>query len=515
MKQLIALVIVAAGFAAGGYWYGQRTALAPAPVAATAVPDTQAAAPAGERKVLYWHDPMYPQQKFDKPGRSPFMNMDLVPVYADEKTDEGGVAVSARVRQSLGIRTALAESTELRQELTAVGYVQADERRMARAEVRTQGWVEKLHVRAVNDPVRAGQVLAEIYSPELLQAQEEFLLARRMAKESVADEALAGAARRRLELLGMAPSDIGKLEQAGVASRRVPLHAPISGVVTELGVREGAMLNAGMAAFTVTDLSSVWLTLEVPEGQAAMLRIGQSATAGVQTLAGNAFSGRVDYVYPELNVQTRTVKARVVLANPGGALKPGMFANVTLATSIRKALTVPTEAVIQTGTRSVVIAADGEHFRAVTVQTGAENAGRTEILKGLQGGDKVVASGQFLIDSEASLRSTLVRLEGEGGAPVAAAPPSGMHQGTGKVTAIEAAKGRIELDHDPIASLKWPRMTMEFVVSDKAGLGKLKPGDAVEFDFGGQPDKDGDYVISRIGVRPQSGKLGSDPKAGK
>jgi Cu(I)/Ag(I) efflux system membrane fusion protein len=482
MKNVLMVLAVALAFGAAGYFYGKREAHAPAPAAK---------ADAG-KKVLYWHDPMYPQQKFDKPGRSPFMNMDLVPVYAEDKAGaEGGVAVSARVRQSLGIRTAAAEVTELRQDVAAVGYVQADERRIARAEVRAQGWVERLHVRAVNDPVRAGQVLAEIYSPELLQAQEEYLLARRMAKQDPADETLARAGRRRLSLLGLPESEIAKLENAGAAARRIPLLAPISGVITELGVREGAMVQAGMPAFTLTDLSSVWITVEVPEAQAAVLRQGQKAGARVQTHPGKTFEGRIEYVFPELNAQTRTVRARIALANPGIALKPGMFADVTLAAASRKALTVPSEAVIQTGTRSVVIVAEGERFRAATVKVGAETGERSEILSGLKEGEPVVASGQFLIDSEASLRTALSRLEGEAS-----------HKGTGKVTAVDAARGRIELDHAPIPSLKWPQMTMEFAVKDKAALAGLRTGDAVEFELTGEPDPAGDHVLLKIGKKP-------------
>jgi Cu(I)/Ag(I) efflux system membrane fusion protein len=494
MRNLFVLLAVAAAFAAGGYYYGKRQPHGEPQPAAKADPG---------KKVLYWHDPMYPQHKFDKPGRSPFMNMDLVPVYAgtrggDGDDAQGSVTVSPRVRQSLGIRTAAAETAELRQELPAVGYVQADERRIARAEVRASGWVEKLHVRAANDPVRAGQELAEIYSPELYAAQGEYLLVRRMAKENPADEPLARAARQRLLLLGMPEAAVAAIEQSNAPSRRVALLAPISGVVTELGVREGAMVQAGTAVFTLTDLSSVWLTVEVPEAQAGLLRQGQGVVARVRTLPGRTFEGRIDYVYPELNAQTRTVKARAVLANPGLALKPGMFAEVSLATSTRKTLTVPTEAVIQTGTRSVVIVAEGERFRAATVRIGAESEGRSEILAGLKAGERVVASGQFLIDSEASLRTALSRLEGE---PDAAPKPGASHRGAGKVTAVDPLQGRVELEHEPIPSLKWPTMTMEFVVEDKASLARLRKGDAVEFELRGEPGKDGDWVISRIGKR--------------
>jgi Cu(I)/Ag(I) efflux system membrane fusion protein len=350
----------------------------------------------------------------------------------------------------------------------------------------------------VNDPVRAGQVLAEVYSPDLLAAQEEYLLARRMAQSSAAEEPLVRAGRRRLELLGLPDAAIRKLEQSGTASRRVPVVAPISGIVSELGVREGAMVQAGAPAFTLTDLSSVWITIEVPEAQAAMLRPGLRALTQVQTLPGKTFEGRLDYVYPDLNAQTRTVKARVTLANPGLLLRPGAFVDVSLVSAARNALTVPAEAVIQTGTRSVVIVMDGERFRAATVKIGAETAGRTEILDGLKQGERVVASGQFLIDSEASLKGALDRFAPPADAPVKAAA---LHQGRGTVTGIDAAKGRVELDHEPIASLKWPRMTMEFAVRDKTALSKLRKGDVVEFEMRGEPGKEGDYRIEKIAPR--------------
>jgi Cu(I)/Ag(I) efflux system membrane fusion protein len=314
-----------------------------------------------------------------------------------------------------------------------------------------------------------------------------------MAQANSADEPLARAARRRLESLGVSGAEIGKLETSGAASRTMPILAPISGILSELGVREGAMVQPGMAAFTLTDLSSVWIIVEVPEAQAAMLRIGLRAQTSVQTLPGRIFEGRLDYVYPELNAQTRTVKARITLANPAMALRPGMFVEVVLVSAARKALTVPTEAVIQTGTRSVVIVMDGERFRAATVKTGVERDGRTEILAGLKEGERIVASGQFLIDSEASLRSTLSRLEGVQ-----------VHKGKGIVTGVDVGKGRVELDHEAIPSLKWPRMTMEFVVGDKAALARLKKGDAIEFELSGEADNEGEHRIEKITSR--SGK---------
>jgi Cu(I)/Ag(I) efflux system membrane fusion protein len=486
------LYLVAAALLAGAAFLAGRYSTREPPHAAAPAPTP------AERKPLYWHDPMYPQQKFDKPGKSPFMDMQLVPVYADDKPGaDTGVTVSARAQQNLGLRSASAETVELREEWPAVGGVQADERRIVRAEVRSAGWIEKLHVRAVNDPVRAGQTLAEVYSSELLAAQEEYLLARRMAQANPADGALAGAARQRLVSLGYPEGGIAALDSSGAARRRVPILAPISGVLTELGVREGAQVQPGMPAFTLTDLSSVWIVLEVPEAQGGLLRPGLRARARVPGLAGREFEGRVDYIYPELNAQTRTVKARVTVANPGLVLRPGMFAEVILVSAARRALTVPTEAVIQTGTRGVVIVMEGERFRAATVKTGLERDGRTEILGGLKEGERVVASGQFLIDSEASLKGALDRLESKGEAAPGAAAPA-LHKGRGKVTGVDAAKGRIEIDHEAIASLKWPRMTMEFTATDRKALEKLKKGDAVEFELHGEADKDGNFRIEKI-----------------
>ena len=488
MKRAI-FVLIALALAIGAYWAGQRSGHRDAQVAPATAPATAPTA-APERTILYWHDPMVPQQKFDKPGKSPYMDMQLVPVYADEKPAESGVSVSAQAQQNLGVRVAPAEVTGLVPELRATGYVQADERGIARAEVRSTGWVEKLHVRALNDPVRAGQVLAEIYSPDLLAAQEEYLLTRRMAQANAGDTALAQAARRRLELLGMPAQEIARLDSGGTAERRAPLLAPISGVVTELAVREGAMVQAGAAAFTITDLSTVWVSIEVPEARGAVLRQGVSATATVRTLPGKTFAGRLDYVYPEVNAQTRTLRARIVLANPGIALKPGMFAEVQLASAARRVLTVPTEAVIQTGTRSVVVVSEGGRFRPTQVRVGAEAQGRSEILEGLKAGEQVVVSGQFLIDSEAGLRGALERLQAPAG--------EATHKGTGKVTAIDQAASRVELDHDPIASLKWPAMTMEFALRDKALLSGLKAGDRVEFELRSEPGKEGEFVIESL-----------------
>ena len=439
-----------------------------------------------ERKVLYWYDPMAPQQKFDKPGKSPFMDMQLVPKYADEAADAGTVSISPQMVQNLGVRTTEARSGALEQRFEAVGSVAYNERGVVQLQARAGGFVEKLHARAPLDPVARGAPLVEILYPEWAGAQEEFLLLKK--SESPELQALAEAARRRLALLGMSEHEIAAVEREGKVRARVTLTAPISGVVAELGVREGMTVTSGSALFKIVDLSTVWVNAEVPETQAAWLRPGSPVQARVAAYPDTVFEGKVGAILPEVSSATRTVRSRIELANPGARLKPGMF--VTLAFRRQQgadAVLVPSEAVIRTGTRDLVIVALGEgRFRATQVEVGMESGGDSEIRKGLAAGDRIVLSGQFLIDSEASLAGTLARLEGS-------------HKGAGKVVSVDAAKGRIDLDHEPIASLQWPAMSMNFAVADKRQLAMLKPGDRVEFELRAQPDKDGSYVIERIG----------------
>ncbi len=267
------------------------------------------------------------------------------------------------------------------------------------------------------------------------------------------------------------------------------LVSPIAGVIAELGVREGMTVAAGTPLFRIVNLATVWVNAEVPEVQAALVRPGAAVEARVAAYPEAVFKGRVGAILPEVNAATRTLRARIELANPEGRLKPGMFAALTfLSGDKRDAVLVPSEAVIRTGERSVVVVALGEgKFRATEVEVGAEARGLSEIRRGLSAGDQVVLSGQFLIDSEASLSGALARLQG----PQA-------HRGRGKVLGVDAQEGRVELDHEPIASLQWPRMTMEFVVKDKSQLAGIREGDTVEFEMQGQPDKDGDYVIESL-----------------
>jgi Cu(I)/Ag(I) efflux system membrane fusion protein len=492
----LAVAGIAAGAAYGGYRYAMHR-MAPADPAQTSAPSAAAPPPAGERKVLYWYDPMAPQQKFDKPGKSPFMDMPLVPKYVDEAADQGTVTISPRIVQSLGVRTAEARHGAIEQRFETVGSVAYNERGLVQLQARAAGFVEKLYARAPLDPVAKGAPLVEILYPEWAGAQEEYLLLRR--HESPELKALAQAARQRLALLGMSESEIAAIDREGSTRARFTLAAPISGVIAELGVREGMTVMPGMTLFRIVDLSTVWVNAEVPEAQAAWLRPGGRVEARVTGYPETIFDGRVGAILPEVNPATRTLRARIELANPGTRLKPGMFATLSFAGNhIREKVLVPSEALIRTGQKSVVILAlGGGKFRSAEVEVGHQAGGQSEIRKGLNSGDKVVLSGQFLIDSEASLSATLARLEGVGEASPAAEAKDGLHKGRGKVTELDPINGRVELEHERIPSLRWPGMTMSFLVEDKGQLGSLKKGDAVEFELRGKPNN-GDYVITRI-----------------
>jgi Cu(I)/Ag(I) efflux system membrane fusion protein len=405
---LIVIAVAAGGYAAYRYGLRQGMQAVPAETGATA-----ASAGAAAGKPLYWHDPMVPGQKFDKPGKSPFMDMELVPVYASAgaDNDDGAVAVSPDVQQNLGVRTAPVTTGRLPSGLVAVGSVAYNEREVALVQARGNGFIERLYVRAPLDPVRQGQPLADLYIPDWIATQEEYLAARRMRGGDTAS--LVDGARQRMRLAGMSDAQIRLVESSGKVHPRVTVSAPVSGVVAELGAREGMTVASGAPLFRINGLSTVWVNAEVPENLAAKVRPGDAVEARTPALPGRVFKGKVGAVLPEVSAATRTLKARIELTNTGGQLVPGMFATITFASGRgADTLLVPSEALIQTGARSVVILAlDGGKFRPVDVEAGAESDGMTEIRKGLAAGQKIVLSGQFLLDSEASLKGTATRMD--------------------------------------------------------------------------------------------------------
>jgi Cu(I)/Ag(I) efflux system membrane fusion protein len=484
---VVGVLVLVAAAAFAGYRYALHRSM-------------ETAAGDSGKQVLYWYDPMYPQHRFDKPGKSPFMDMQLVPKYAGEpEADAGTVNISPRVVQNLGMRTTQAKSGPLEQRFEAVGSVAYNERGVVQLQARASGFVQKLHARAPLDPVAKGAPLVDILYPDWAGAQEEYLLLRKSTSRDL--QSLAEAARQRLLLLGMSEAEIAAVEREGRTRPGVTLHAPISGVIAELGVREGMTVAPGSMLFKLVDLSTVWVNAEIPEAQSAWVRPGSEVEASVAAHPGTLFKGKVGALLPEVNATTRTLRARIELANPGGRLKPGMFATLSFSRrQTQAAVLIPSEAVIRTGQRDVVIVALGDgRFRAAEVQVGTESGGQTEIRKGLNAGDSVVLSGQFLIDSEASLSATVARLEGAG---EKSEPQTQGYKGRGRVLEVAAAQGRVELEHEPIPAMQWPAMTMEFVVEDKAQLAKLKKGDAVEFEVRAKPDAQGNYIISKIGGKP-------------
>ncbi len=439
--------------------------------------------PANGRRVLYYHDPMVPGNKFDKPAKSPFMDMMLVPVYAGGGSDQGKVTVSPRIQQNLGVRIATVTEGTLSPEVTAVGSVAFNERDQAVVQARATGYVERLYVRATLDNVTKGQPLAEVYIPDWVAAQQEYLSLSRMQGADLSG--LVDAARQRMRQAGMSEAQIAAVQAGGQVQARTTLTAPINGIVTELAVREGMTVMPGAMLFRINGLSTVWANAEVPESQAAAVRPGARVQARSPGVPGVTFSGRVQAILPEVNATTRTLKARLELANPGQRLVPGMSIQMQLMdTRSNKVLLVPTEAVIQTGKRSVVLLAEKEgHFRPVEVSTGLESGGQTEITRGLQPGQQVVVSAQFLIDSEASLKGVEARLNGPSAntLPTTAPAAAQRFQGEGKVDAL--TREAVTLTHGPIAALKWGAMTMDFKAPE-AGLPRnVQSGDRVTFEF--------------------------------
>jgi Cu(I)/Ag(I) efflux system membrane fusion protein len=480
----LAVAAVAAGLY-GAYWLGQQGRPTTS-VAAKAATQQQSAIPAAERKVLYWHDPMVPGQRFDKPGKSPFMDMPLVAVYADDE-QTGGVAVSPGMAQNLGLRTATVRRGSADTSVEAPGVVAQNERATVVVQSRAMGYVEKLFVRATLDPVAKGQRLATLYVPDWAGALTEYLALRKAG----VDPAIVSASRERLRLLSVPDETVARAERDGVAESRFTLTSPIGGVVAELGVREGVQVQPGMALFRIVDLSSVWVEANVPETQTGALRVGATAQAKADAYPERVFEGNVTAIVPQVDTATRTVRARVELRNPGLVLKPGMFVRVAVRSpQSARVLLVPQEAVIATGKRNVVIIAnDGNRFDPVEVTLGRSVDNDVEITHGLAEGQKVVTSSQFLIDSEASLKSVLPRLAGPAGTPAAAIT----YHAEGRIEKIEPEA--VTISHGPVAALQWPAMTMQFK-SPATGLpAGVKAGEHIVFDFAQQPDG---YQLTRV-----------------
>ncbi|MDD4915796.1 MAG: efflux RND transporter periplasmic adaptor subunit [Methylococcales bacterium] len=363
------------------------------------------------RKVLYWYDPMMPQQHFDKPGKSPFMDMQLIAKYADDQTENAsrepsGIRIDPEAAQNIAIRLAAVSRIPLRREIEVSGQVAFNDRDVAIVQTRSGGFVERVWPLAVGDTVKAGQPLAEILVPGWAAAQQELLAVRGMA-----DAELLTAARERLRLLGMPENLIRRLESSGAAQVRHTVTAPIAGVIQDLEVRNGMTLAGGQTLARINGLSSVWLDVAVPEAQADVAQVGGRAEVMLGAYPARRIQGRVAAVLPALNQVSRSIRARIELKNPERWLRPGLSAQVRLSSPAGgTALVAPTEALIRTGKRTLVmLAGENGRYTPQEVVIGHEIGDRTVIVAGLEEGRQVVASGQFLIDSEASLEGIQAR----------------------------------------------------------------------------------------------------------
>lgn len=442
MKVRFSLTLLAAllGGAMGGYWFaGERAAIKPA-------------SGGTERQVLYWYDPMVPGQRFDKPGKSPFMDMELVPRYADEQQEDGGVTISARQQQNLGVRTAPAQLRELDLQLEAFGSVATDERSVQVIAARANGLIEKLYVRASQQQVKKGEALAQLWIPDWSAAQQEYLAIRKLG-----DSALTLAARQRLALQFMPEAIIRQVERSGQPQTRITVTSPESGFINKLDAREWMQVTATQGLFELASLDPVWMVIDYPQAQAGLLQVGDIVAASSVSWPGERFTGEVSELLPNVDPLTRTFKARIVLKNPQQRLKPGMYLQVQLAQNAgaKPVLAIPQEALIGNGDRNRVLVAEGDgHFAPVEVVAGLAQDGWVEIKQGLQAGQQVVTSGQFLIDSEASMRSALPQMAAHEGAK--------QYQTMGVVEAVDGAT--VTLSHEPVAELQWPAMTMDFTL---------------------------------------------------
>jgi len=448
-----------------------------------------------ERKVMYWVAPMDANFRRDKPGKSP-MGMELVPVY-DDGEDSAVVKINPAVVNNLGVRTAEVEQGRLGRLINTVGYVSYDESKLSHVHARTDGWIEKLYVYSEGEEVKKGDILYELYSPTLVNAQEEYLQAIRSGNKALQEASFA-----RLEALDISKSQINELRRSRKARQTIDVYAPQDGIVARLSVRKGMYIKPATELMSLADLSSVWLLADVFEKQTAWIKKGNPADVRLSYLPGREWEGKVEYIYPALDKKTRTLKVRLRFNNPGEALKPNMFANVRIYGGFKNDITyMPREALIRTGDEERVIISLGEgRFSSRVVVAGMESGDWVEIKEGLNPDEKVVVSGQFLIDSEASTRASVMRM-GEGNAAKTedkAAPmkTSKSTMGKGKVKSIMASHGMLTLEHEPIESLGWPAMTMDFTTVKDVDLSDIKADQVVQFEL--QKQVDGDYKITSI-----------------
>ncbi len=496
---VIAVGLTVGGFAGGYQFARQKTDTVTAN--ATVTPEN------GQKsKLLYYRNPMGLPDTSPVPKKDP-MGMDYIPVCEGEEAGGGdsGLKISAEKIQKMGVKVAPAQLQLLDKTVRASGRVEIDESRTYTVTAKFEGYIERLHVNTTGQPVGRGQPLFEVYSPELVSAQREYAIAAQGVgklneaggEAQGAMKQLADSSLQRLKNWDISDEQIKALAQSGNAKRTLTFRAPVSGIVTEKKAVQGMRFMPGEVLYQIADTSSVWVQADVFEQDIATVSIGQKAKIKINAYPGEVFEGRIAYVYPTLKAETRTVPVRIELANPKGKLKPAMFADVEIPVAgATQVVTVPNSAVIDSGSKQVVIVQLGEgRFEPRPVKLGQRGSDFVQVLEGVKEGEQVVTAANFLIDAESNLKAALGGMQ----KAEAAKPASVGHQAVGKLNSIDAAAGTVSVSHEPVASLKWPAMKMDFVLANPALVNGVKPGTAIDFEF--VERQPGEWVITSLKPR--------------
>ena len=452
-----------------------------------------------EKKPLYWVAPMDANFRRDEPGKSA-MGMDLVPFYGDDSSESqaaGTVSISAQTENSLGVKIARVERQDIHRNIQSMGFLQYDESSIQHYHVRVNGWLETLYINSVGDKVKKGQKLFDLYSPELVYAQEEYVAAMLTNNKSLME-----AAGLKMRALGISQRHILALEKSKKVKQFLTYRAIRSGYISTLNVRQGMYIQPQLEIMGTGDLDTIWVIAEVFERQASWLEIGAEVEMTLAAYPGRKWFGKVDFIFPALNSENRTVQARVIFKNKKRLLKPNMFAQLEItASAVNDALVIPSAAIIHSANMQRVVLALGDgKFRSVKVQTGIESNGFTQVTAGLDENQQVVHSAQFLIDSESSVNADLSRMQHEMPAAgmatsMAMNEPSSRVWVLGKVTVLEG-KHALKIQHDAIDEWAWPEMNMSLNIQKDISIDHLQKGDAIGFCLDKMPS--GEYLITHI-----------------
>ncbi len=489
MNKLLSSVILISIGLAGGY-YGQPFFHKQLQVAGLITMDESSdsngsSAAKGEKEVLYWVAPMDANYRRDKAGKSP-MGMDLVPFYKDDGGEDGVVKISPIVQNNLGVRISTVKKGQLDREINTVGYINFDEEKLYHLHTRVEGWVEKLVVKATGDVVKKGQKLFELYSPTLVNAQEEYLTALRSQ-----NRILIKASKDRLLSLGIISEQIKQLSKTRKIQQRISYFARHDGFIQEMKILDGMFIKPSMNVLTIGQIDTVWVIAEVFERQSAWVKKGQTVDMKVEAYPEKSWKGIVDYIYPVLDKKTRTLRVRIRFNNPEKLLKPNMFSRLMIHSSFnKKSLFVKREAIIRNGGIERVVKALGDgKFQSVSVKTGAESGHYIEIIKGLSENEQIVTSAQFLIDSESSLTASFERME----EPSAVQNPEEMSMDDtngessnrvwidGQIIDVMPAHNMLTIQHQAVPAWGWPDMLMDFPVTKNIPLANLKEKQKIRF----------------------------------